>query len=131
MPLSALAVDLMREAWELSKDSAWLFPSPRGAGAKPVTGPAVDHAMRNNRFALGLVTSEVDASGTCPTPHDLRRTAASMMTAGGIPRLHVDRLLNHVDASVGAIYDRHDYMAEKRHAANTWAARLAIVSGGS
>ena len=36
------------------------------------------------------------------SPHDLRRTAASNMTAAGIPRLHVDQLLNHVDGSVGS-----------------------------
>ena len=29
------------------------------------------------------------------TPHDLRRTAASMMTSIGIPRLHVEKVLNH------------------------------------
>jgi hypothetical protein len=78
----------------------------------------------------GLSVDGVEAIGTGPTPHDLRRTAASMMTAGGIPRLYVDRLLNHVDSSVGAIYDRHDYMAEKRHAAVTWSAKLRAIASG-
>jgi integrase len=55
-------------------------------------------------------------------PHDFRRTAASMMTSAGIPRLTVAKVLNHVsaDAGVTAIYDRHSYDAEKRVALETW-----------
>ncbi len=64
------------------------------------------------------------------TIHDLRRTAASHMTGMGIPRLVVKKVLNHVEGDVTSIYDRHSYDQEKRHALNTWAARLeAIVSG--
>ena len=50
------------------------------------------------------------------TPHDLRRTAASLMTANGIPRLHVEKLLNHTIDDVAEIYDRHDYTNEKQAA---------------
>jgi hypothetical protein len=39
--------------------------------------------------------------------HDLRRTAASMMASGGIPRLTISKLLNHVERTVTAVYDRH------------------------
>ncbi len=58
------------------------------------------------------------------TPHDLRRTAATGMTALGINRLVVSKILNHVENSVTAIYDRHTYDAEKRHALEAWAAHL-------
>ena len=92
-------------------------------------------------MALGIVESEEKSQKTqgevlecerrlVPTPHDLRRTAASMMTAASIPRLHVDRLLNHIDSSVGATYDRHDYWPEKGRAVEVWEARLfEIVEG--
>jgi hypothetical protein len=36
------------------------------------------------------------------------------MTANGTPRLHVERILNHTIDDVAEIYDRHDYMREKR-----------------
>jgi len=137
VPLSPLAVELMRQAWGLSGTSRWLFPSRVGQGGKPVTGPAVDHAMRNNRFALGLVRVTEDGSidetqdaRLVPTPHDLRRTAASNMTAAGIPRLHVDQLLNHVDGSVGATYDRHTYWPEKQRAVAVWENRLLDIVAG-
>jgi len=132
VPLSPLAVDLLRKAWALSGDSRWLFPSRAGSGADPITGGALDHAMRNNRAALGLVGMDaeggmIEGAGLVPTPHDLRRTAASNMTAAGIPRLHVDQLLNHVDGSVGATYDLHTYWPEKLRAVAVWEERLLDI----
>jgi integrase len=65
------------------------------------------------------------------TPHDLRRTAASHMTKLGVPRLHVEKILNHSTGDIAEVYDRHDYLPEKRAALERWGAHLAsIVSGG-
>jgi len=62
-------------------------------------------------------------------PHDFRRTAASLMAGGGVPRLTISKLLNHVETSVTAIYDRHSYDMEKQSALAWWDAKLvAIVS---
>lgn len=55
------------------------------------------------------------------TPHDLRRTVATRMAALGVERTVQDRILNHVDASVGGRYDRHSYDPEKREALERWA----------
>ena len=62
--------------------------------------------------------------------HDLRRTAASLMTGMGISRLTVKKILNHAERDVTAVYDRHSYDPEKRTALEAWGRRLeAIVSG--
>ena len=62
--------------------------------------------------------------------HDLRRTAASLMTGMGISRLTVKKILNHAERDVTAVYDRHSYDPEKRSALEAWGRRLeAIVSG--
>ena len=64
------------------------------------------------------------------TPHDLRRTAATNITKMGVNRLTVSKILNHVETGVTAVYDRHGYDAEKRHALEVWATRLEeIVTG--
>lgn len=119
VPLSPLALALIREARDLAGGSPWLFPSPRKDG--PVDPPAINHALYRTLPDLGLENV---------TPHDLRRTAASGMTALGVPRLTVSKILNHVETSVTAIYDRRGYDNEKRHALDAWAARLEeIVSG--
>ncbi len=59
--------------------------------------------------------------------HDLRRTAASMMTGMGIQRLIVSKILNHVEPGVTAIYDRHSYDKEKREALEAWSKRLTLM----
>jgi integrase len=64
------------------------------------------------------------------TPHDLRRTAATGMARAGISRFVVARVLGHVDRSVTGIYDRYEYLEEKRVALDTWARKVrAIISG--
>jgi integrase len=59
--------------------------------------------------------------------HDLRRTAASQMASGGIPRLTISKVLNHVETGVTAVYDRHSYDAEKKTALTWWDARLTAL----
>ena len=85
-------------------------------------------------MALRSQTAEEDTGPTINlkylTPHDLRRTAATGMTALGINRLVVSKILNHVETSVTAIYDRHSYDAEKRHALEAWAAHLEEILFG-
>ena len=63
-------------------------------------------------------------------PHDLRRTGASYMTSMGIPRLTVQKILNHVESGVTSVYDRHSYDAEKRHALDAWASKLEQIIDG-
>ena len=52
------------------------------------------------------------------------------MTALGIPRLVVGKLLNHSDRSITAVYDRHSYDAEKRQALEAWGRRLEEILSG-
>lgn len=52
------------------------------------------------------------------------------MTALGVPRLHVSKVLNHTVDDVTETYDRHDYLDEKRAALQLWADTLqAIIKG--
>jgi integrase len=125
VPLSPLAFELIQKAKEHADESPslfpsiWLFPSPTADG--PILTRSVNRAVYKTLPALGLENI---------TPHDLRRTAASNMTALGISRLVVSKILNHVETGVTAVYDRHGYDAEKRHALETWSARLEeIISG--
>ncbi len=120
VPLSPMAIELLEQIKAVSDESPWLFPSPR-APDKPICKTTVNRAIDSSRDTMGVVDF---------TPHDLRRSAASHMTASGITRLVVGKVLNHTDRGVTAIYDRHSYYAEKCHALNTWAQRLEeIISG--
>jgi integrase len=67
------------------------------------------------------------------TPHDLRRTAATMMAELGVQPHVIEAVLNHVSghrAGVAGIYNRANYEREKTIALDLWADRLmAIVKG--
>jgi len=39
----------------------------------------------------------------------------------------VSKLLNHIENSVTAIYDRHSYDKEKRLALDTWSTKLRTI----
>lgn len=66
--------------------------------------------------------------------HDLRHTAAS-----GMARLHVglhviEKVLNRSSGAisgVAAIYNRHEYDAEKRKALVAWSNHIAVISDTS
>lgn len=58
------------------------------------------------------------------TLHDLRRTVRSKLAELGIPREIARKVLNHEDGKIDRIYNRHEYLAEKREALQRWAKHL-------
>jgi integrase len=84
----------------------FVFAGPRG---RPVRD--VDVAMRD-------VCKRLDVEQKV-TPHDLRRTFGSKVTALAFGRQAMDRLLNHSDSGVGSVYDRHEYAREDQNIMET------------
>ena len=118
VPLSSFAIETLNELKIISGDSKWLFPSPRDG--QHIAETSVDHAVRANAEHF-----KIDHF----TPHDLRRSAASMMTASGVQRLTVSKILNHVETGITSVYDRHSYDKEKRKALRTWGLQLETILG--
>jgi integrase len=54
------------------------------------------------------------------TIHDIRRTVRSKLAELGVPREVARKVLNHEDGKVDRIYNRHEYLAEKREALEKW-----------
>lgn len=134
VPLSEASLSVLGEAFaERSHGREWsgyAFPSPRPRSQKrqPMTRHAFSRAMSRLRSVAGI---------TDATPHDFRRTGATMLTSEriGIPRFIVSQILNQISdtgggAAVTAIYDRNSYLAEKRRALDAWAALLAEIVAG-
>ena len=62
------------------------------------------------------------------TPHDIRRTVATGMGKLGVQPHVIEAVLNHVSghkAGVAGIYQRHDYLEEKRQALAAWGSHIA------
>ena len=64
------------------------------------------------------------------TPHDLRRTMSSRMRQLGVDYDVVEACLNHVNNTVGGVYQRYDFMHERRAAFDVWGQALAALSMG-
>lgn len=127
VPLSDLALELLGKARAFGGDRPHVFPSVHTVQKReePMLELALSRALRNNRKDDRVLGIEWF------TPHDLRRSAASGMTALGISRLHVSKVLNHSDRDVtGRVYDLNEYATEKRTALATWADHVRAVVGG-
>jgi integrase len=81
-----------------------------------------DAAMRKACAKLG-----VDRA----TPHDLRRTHGTTITALGFGREAMNRLQNHVEGGIASVYDRHGYGNENKNIMETVANHIMLlVKGG-
>lgn len=123
VPLSeqALAVlDDVRADTPEWDERPWLFPARRGGGR-----------LRNLWYSAQRLRQRMGVPHW--TPHDLRRTAATMLRGEcKITRIVVERVLNHADRGVAAIYDRSSYDPEKREALDAWGVKVqAIIEGGA
>ena len=61
--------------------------------------------------------------------HDLRRTFATGLGRQGVPDIVVAAALNHSQrhiTGVSSIYNRHEYLEEKRDALSRWADHVVI-----
>ena len=119
--VTSLAKGLLMEIKKHAADSPYLFPSPHGKGTKPITSRSLSQALLKN---LKTINTEPFR------PHDLRRTASTTMTANGISREIVSKIVNHSEPGVTRIYDRYSYDKEKKNAMNKWDRILKrIISG--
>ena len=98
--------------------SGFVFAGPRGG---PVHG--LDGAMRDICAKLGVERA---------TPHDLRRTHGSTITALGFGRDAMNRIQNHKEGGIASVYDRHGYAEETKRIMEAVAAKImALVEGRS
>jgi integrase len=116
IPLSPVAIALLRHIKRRSGNTPWLFPNPSRKGLMAEGAPT--RALARNLGKLGIDHF---------TPHDIRRTAASQMASIGTPRLVISKILNHTESGITAVYDRHSYDAEKRAALESWAEHLQNI----
>jgi integrase len=113
VPLSDSALGILEERLPRTRNTPWVFPSPRRLGRWSGLQKAIQRVRRRAGIEL--------------RGHDLRRTAASAMASMGVPRLVIARILNHAESGVTAVYDRYSYDREKREALEAWARRLEEI----
>jgi integrase len=114
VPLASSALELIESQRE--KHEEMVLPSAKRRGALQSTrlNIAVDRIWQTH--------------GQPPwTPHDLRRTVATNLGALGYPSFLIGKVLGHSDGSVTAIYNKWDYLPEKRAMLEAWEKRLEAI----
>jgi integrase len=134
VPLSPAAVAILAALPRIVGKAGLVFTT---TGETSISGFSRGKA-RLDRAMLAIARKEAEERGDDPDAvsiptwvvHDLRRTAASTMARLGVPPHVVEAILGHksdVIKGVAAIYNRHDYDAEKRAALIRWAAHVEAL----
>lgn len=118
IPLATQVVESLRELHRLSESSEWLLP------ARKAQDRMLPHIHENTlNVALAKVKPNMpDIEPFCI--HDFRRTARTHLAALGIESHIAERCLNHKPKGIEGIYNRHDYLDERRDALRLWSAFL-------
>jgi integrase len=115
-PLSPQAVAIIKQA-RPGPDEPVIFPSPFHNRASLV--------RQTLTRVVGALVVQLGMEKF--TPHDLRRTAATLARRHGVPRDHVRALLSHTESDVTSIYDQYDMLPEKRKAAITLGSAIEAI----
>jgi len=102
-----------------------------------VRGPFVFSVLGTKPFqAFSQAKRQIDQlSGVTEwRVHDLRRTCVSGMARLGIAPHVADKILNHQSGTisgVAAVYQRHEFLSERRDALDRWGAHLGEILNGA
>ena len=80
------------------------------AGARPLSENTINNALK----ALGYTSDIIQ-------PHGFRHTAATMLTELGWNTEAIDRQLTHKEKGVKGVYQKAQYLGERRRMMQAWA----------
>jgi integrase len=132
VPLSRLALASLSEC---PQGGGYVFTTRRQTrrpGMKGEPGEAPLGAFGKAKTVLDAEIARIAAETGAPLPqpwtiHDLRRTATTTLGRLGVARFIQQRILNHADRGVTAVYDRYSYLPEKRAALDRWAKHIETL----
>lgn len=133
IPLPSLAIRHLEELKLRACSSEYVFPARRASKRRGyISDDTLNHALAK-LFGMKVRPGErpVSKLGEAGiehfTIHDLRRTFRSLLASISIPGHIAERCLNHKLKGVEGIYDRYDYLEERRNALDQLAELLSPI----
>jgi integrase len=134
--LSDFALRQFEGLRRLAGESDWVMParnrSPRGHVCPKSLTKQVADRQRGDQAAMSKrspLTSSLILPGGKWTPHDLRRTGATLMVSLRVIPEVADRCLNHSEQNrVKRTYQRHSYEPEMREAWRMLGERIELLT---
>jgi integrase len=111
-------------------------PYPLGrSGDAPFSGYSAAQARLSEQVRAHVLKAVKERGGDFKkinlekwTLHDLRRTARSLMSRAGVSSDVAERVLGHTIGGVRGVYDRHEYIDEKRDAVERLSKLIAEIA---
>lgn len=136
--LSPFAVRQFEYVRAHNGNSTWCYPNTDDSGpvcSKTVTKQLGDRQRQPDQGSMSRRSAKAQAlllPGGKWTPHDLRRTGATVMTALGVLPEVAERCLNHTEENkVKRTYQRHSYTNEMSDAWNRLGEHLDLATGST
>ncbi|GDY28273.1 integrase [Agarivorans sp. Toyoura001] len=134
VPLPEPCTDWLKELKVHACGSDYVFPSRRLSRRREyISDDTLNHALAK-MFGKKVDSNKEPyenmlgkASIEHFTIHDLRRTCRSLLAAQGTPGHIAERCLNHKLKGVEGIYDRHDYLKERKAALDKLSQTLKVI----
>ncbi|HHK4378251.1 TPA: site-specific integrase, partial [Pseudomonas aeruginosa] len=135
---SPFAIQQFKAVKAFSSASEWCYPNTKNSGpvcSKTVTKQLGDRQRLPDQGILSNRSANAQAlllPGGKWTPHDLRRTGATIMTALGVLPEVAERCLNHTEENkVKRTYQRHSYAKEMAEAWQTLGEYLQRIASNT
>lgn len=133
--LSSFAIRQFDRVRKINGSSPWCYPNTDNSGpvcSKTVTKQIGDRQRQPEQGTMSRRSAQAQAlllPGGKWTPHDLRRTGATIMTALGVLPEVAERCLNHTEENkVKRTYQRHSYAKEMADAWRLLGERLEVLT---
>lgn len=127
IPMTDQVAECFMELRRLAFDSRFVLPLRERhngrEGDAPMDATSLNAALNRLHEKLGKRCRRF-------TPHDLRSTARSHLGALSVDVLIAERCLNHSLGGLVALYDKHDYITERRRALELWGAKISSLEKG-
>ncbi len=118
VPLSSQAMRVMKELHPLTSKSKFIFPTEYTTD-RPMSENTMNVALRRMGFTQDEIVS-----------HSFRSIASTLLNEREWPADWIEKQLHHIKASVRSIYNRAEYLPQRKRMLQAWADFLDYLRAG-
>lgn len=107
---------------------SWLWPSDRSKKIPYMEQESIGNRVREHQPRNAANNNYPVLPVVDWTPHDLRRTARTLLASLSCPKDVAEQVLGHMPEGISGVYDRHTYDAERKYWLNRLADHLESIS---
>ncbi|MFT3793033.1 MAG: integrase arm-type DNA-binding domain-containing protein [Rudaea sp.] len=119
VPLASQAVAILRELQLLTGQSKYLFPGARSRSV-PMSNATMNAALKRMGFGTDVIQ-----------PHGFRHSGSTALHEIGWSKDAIERQLSHKERGISGVYNKAQYMDERKKMMQAWADYLDGLRAGA